>query len=71
MPPKFRIIRKWLREDGFVPLRRTASSHEQYVHPKKIGRVTIAGADGEEPGIQTWKSIRRQANWDEEGKHDV
>ena len=71
MPPKFRTIRAWLREDGYVLLRRRATSHEQYVHASKPGRVTLSGSDNEEPSYPTWKSIRRQAHWDREEKHDV
>jgi predicted RNA binding protein YcfA (HicA-like mRNA interferase family) len=71
VPPKFRTIKKWLREDGYTLLRRRGSSHEQYIHPVKAGRVTLSGSNNEEPAQGTWKSIRRQAHWDEEAKHDV
>lgn len=71
VPPKFRAIRAWLREDGFLLVKRRATSHEQYVHPSKPGRVTLSGSDNEEPSTGVWKSIRRQARWDREGKHDV
>lgn len=71
MPPKFRTIRAWLREDGYQLVKRRASSHEQYVHPIKPGRVTLSGSDNEEPSLGTWKFIRRQTQWDKEKKHDV
>jgi predicted RNA binding protein YcfA (HicA-like mRNA interferase family) len=69
--PKFREIRRWLRQDGWVIVKRTATRHEHYKHPTKVGRVTIAGPDGVEPGHDTWKAIRRQAGWDKDGKHDI
>lgn len=70
MPPKFRQIRRWLVEDGYYRVAKRGS-HEQYAHPQKKGKVTIAGADNQEPALGTWKSIRRQAQWDSEGKYDV
>lgn len=71
VPPKNRDIRRWLREDGYVLLKKRATSHEQWVNPTKRGRVTVSGADGDEPHVGTWRSIRKQAHWDEEGTHDV
>lgn len=70
MPPKFRIIRQWLREDGYRLIQQEGS-HEQFAHPAKSGRVTVAGKDREDAPIGIWKSIRRQAHWDEEGKHEL
>jgi hypothetical protein len=35
------------------------------------GTVTLSGPDNEEPARGTWNSIRRQAHWDAEGKHNV
>ncbi|MBV9036137.1 MAG: type II toxin-antitoxin system HicA family toxin [Acidobacteriaceae bacterium] len=37
------------------------SSHRQYKHPLKSGRVTIAGKPGDEPPTGTVKSSFRQA----------
>ncbi|MBV8720885.1 MAG: type II toxin-antitoxin system HicA family toxin [Candidatus Eremiobacteraeota bacterium] len=64
-------MRAWLRRDGYVLAKRKATSHEQYAHSDKPGRVTISGSNNEEPSAGVWKSIRRQARWDQEGKHDV
>lgn len=40
---KVRHIIKQIEKDGWVMLPRTGTSHRQYVHPVKMGRVTIAG----------------------------
>ena len=61
----------WLRQDGYALVKRSATGHEQYVHPGKCGRVTISGSDNEEPSTGVWRSIRRQADGDEEGKQDL
>jgi predicted RNA binding protein YcfA (HicA-like mRNA interferase family) len=57
----FRQITKILRKDGWKPLKRKGSSHIQFVHETKKGKVTVAdhGKDEIPPG--TLKSIFKQA----------
>lgn len=71
MPPKKRVVKRWLLEDGWYRIAGGKSSHEQYKHPGKPGRVTLSGPDNRELPVGLWKSVRCQARWDEEGKHDV
>ena len=58
---KVRDIIKRIEKDGWAMLPRTGSSHRQYVHPMKTGRVTIAGHPGADVDPGTLKSIMRQA----------
>ncbi len=57
---KVRDAIKMIEDNGWYYLR-TAGSHRQYKHPKKPGRVTIAGHPGDEVAHKTLKSIRQQA----------
>jgi len=57
---KFREIIKIITTDGWY-LVGTVGSHQQYKHPKKPGRVTIAGKPGKDVPEGTRKSILRQA----------
>ncbi len=49
-----------VRDDGWT-VRQQEGSHEQYVHPTKRGRVTIAGRDGADVPPGTLNSILKQA----------
>jgi predicted RNA binding protein YcfA (HicA-like mRNA interferase family) len=42
---KFRELIKLIQQDGWK-LHNTTGSHQQYKHPSKPGRVTIAGKPG-------------------------
>jgi predicted RNA binding protein YcfA (HicA-like mRNA interferase family) len=57
---KFRDIAKLLKQDGWYIVN-TVGSHQQYKHPTKPGRVTIAGKPGRDVPEGTLKSILRQA----------
>ena len=57
---KVRDIIKIIEEDGWY-LVATRGSHRQYKHPKKEGRVTIAGNLNHDVAIGTMNSILKQA----------
>jgi len=56
----FREVRRDVRDDGWY-LVRQEGSHEQYRHPTKPGRVTIAGNDNKDVPTGTLSSILKQA----------
>jgi predicted RNA binding protein YcfA (HicA-like mRNA interferase family) len=56
----FREVTKLLKQHGWYIVN-TVGSHEQYKHPTKPGRVTIAGKPGRDVPEGTLKSILRQA----------
>ena len=60
---KVRDIIKLVEKDGWVPvpLPRTGTSHRQYKHPLKPGRVTIAGHAGDDVDPGTKNSVPKQA----------
>jgi predicted RNA binding protein YcfA (HicA-like mRNA interferase family) len=58
---KVRDIMKRIEADGWARLAGTGSSHRQYKHPVKPGRVTIAGQRNDDVDLGTLKSILRQA----------
>ncbi len=60
MPPRIRDIIRRLEEDGWY-LDRTRGSHRQFRHPAKAGVVTVAGKEGDEVRVGTFKSILKQA----------
>jgi len=57
---KVRDIIKIIEEDGWY-LVATRGSHRQYKHPKKEGRVTIAGNFNHDIATGTLNSILKQA----------
>ena len=57
---KIREIMKLLKADGWY-LVATKGSHQQYKHPIKQGRVTIAGHLGDDLSEGTLNSILKQA----------
>jgi predicted RNA binding protein YcfA (HicA-like mRNA interferase family) len=57
---KVREIIKLLKADGWC-LVATKGSHQQYKHPTKPGRVTIAGHPGDDLAPGTLNSILKQA----------
>jgi predicted RNA binding protein YcfA (HicA-like mRNA interferase family) len=59
---KFRELRRKLKDDGWLIVTQTGS-HEQYGHPSKSGRVTVAGKDGADVPTGTLKNIFQQAGW--------
>ncbi len=60
MPLKVREVIRMIESDGWV-LVATRGSHQQYKHPTKPGRVTIAGKPSRDlsPGLE--RSILKQA----------
>ena len=58
---KVRDIIKRIEKDGWAMLPRTGTSHRQFVHSVKAGRVTIAGHPSLDVDPGTLKSILRQA----------
>lgn len=57
---KIRDILKLIETDGWY-LVATKGSHRQYKHPKKAGRVTIAGHSNDDLAPGTLNSILKQA----------
>ena len=55
------VIRELTRDGWEEVLPRAAGDHRQFKHPSKRGRVTIAGATGDELAPGTLASIRRQS----------
>lgn len=62
---KVREILRRLRDDGWYEVKSGGSSHRQFKHPTKRGRVTVAGHEGSDIPPGTLKSILRQAQLDE------
>ncbi len=58
---KIRDAIKLVEADGRVMLPRTGTSHRQFKHPTKPGRVTIAGNPGRDLDPKTWNTILKQA----------
>ena len=58
---KFKELIKIIEADGWYALKRTGSSHRQFKHPNKKGRVTIAGELSDDAAPKTRDSILRQA----------
>jgi predicted RNA binding protein YcfA (HicA-like mRNA interferase family) len=57
---KIREIIKLLKDDGWYLVTSTGS-HQQYKHPTKSGRVTIAGHPSDDLAPGTLNSILKQA----------
>ncbi len=57
---KVRDVIKLIEADGWY-LVTTKGSHRQYKHPKKLGRVTIAGHPNDELAPGTLNSVFKQA----------
>ena len=58
---KVRDIIKQVEKDGWRMLPRTGTSHRQYRHPVKPGRVTINGHLGDDVDHRDRISILKQA----------
>ena len=58
---KVRDAVKLIEDDGWY-LVATRGSHRQYKHPRKPGRVTIAGSPGHDLPRGTLNSILKQAD---------
>lgn len=57
-----RVVIQRLREDGWEEIRlRSGSSHKQFRHPTKPGKVTVQDHKGKDIPLETLKSIERQS----------
>lgn len=63
---KVRDLIKILHEEGWV-LKNQEGSHRQYTHPRRQGKVTIAGHTSDELDPKTKKSILKQAGLKQAG----
>jgi predicted RNA binding protein YcfA (HicA-like mRNA interferase family) len=61
-----REVIKMIEADGWV-LVATKGSHRQYKHPKKAGRVTIAGNMNHDIAAGTLNSVLKQAQLKRKG----
>jgi predicted RNA binding protein YcfA (HicA-like mRNA interferase family) len=57
---KYRELIKLIKDDGWYQVHQVGS-HQQYKHPTKVGRVTIAGHPGKDVREGTRQSIMKQA----------
>jgi predicted RNA binding protein YcfA (HicA-like mRNA interferase family) len=58
---KVKELIKLVENDGWAPLKQGATSHRQFKHPVKKGRVVIAGKLSDDVAPKTRDSILRQA----------
>ena len=58
--PKVREAIELIEDDGWQQVA-TKGSHRQFKHPKKPGRVTIAGKPSDDLAPGTYNSILKQA----------
>jgi len=63
---KVREVIKMIEADGWV-LVATKGSHRQYKHPRKPGRVTIAGNLNHDLAIGTLSSVLKQSQLKKKG----
>lgn len=60
---KVKEVLRLLKEDGWYELPQGATSHRQFRHPTKPGKVTVPGKPSEDMDRGTLKSIYAQAGW--------
>ncbi len=60
MPPKYREFRRQLKDEGWA-IKSQEGSHEQWVHPTKPGKVTVAGHENEDIPKGTYRKMKKQA----------
>lgn len=60
---KVREVLRKLKEDGWYLIPSSGTSHKQFKHPVKKGRVTVAGKTNKDIPVGTLKSIYKQADW--------
>jgi predicted RNA binding protein YcfA (HicA-like mRNA interferase family) len=60
---KVREVLARLSSEGWYQLKGKATSHRQFKHPEKRGKVTVPGKLGDELNQDTLASIYRQAGW--------
>jgi predicted RNA binding protein YcfA (HicA-like mRNA interferase family) len=64
---KIRDVMKAIEEDGWFQVYQKGG-HQQYKHPEKEGRVTIAGHPGDDLAPGTLNSVFKQAGIKKSGK---
>jgi predicted RNA binding protein YcfA (HicA-like mRNA interferase family) len=62
---KVRDAIRLIEDDGWFQVA-TRGSHRQYKHPRKAGRVTVAGKPSDDLAPGTWNSILKQAGLKEQ-----
>ena len=62
---KVREAIRLIEEDSWYPVA-TRGSHRQYKHPRKTGRVTVAGKPSDDLAPGTLNSILKQAGLKEQ-----
>lgn len=60
---KLRAIEKRLRKEGWYIAYQQATSHKQWKHPHKSGKVTTDGRGSDDISGDLLKSIYDQAGW--------
>ena len=58
---KVREVIKRIKDDGWYELPGNGSSHRQFKHSEKKGRVTVAGHPSDEMHPKTLKTVWQQA----------
>jgi predicted RNA binding protein YcfA (HicA-like mRNA interferase family) len=61
VPTKVREAIRMIEADGWYQVKSGGSSHRQFKHPIRTGRVTIAGKMSDDLAPDTLKSILKQA----------
>jgi len=61
VPTKVREAIRIIQQDGWCEITSKGTSHRQFKHPSKPGRVTIAGKLSDDLAPKTFDSILRQA----------
>src|ERR1700686_5055749 len=61
VPTKVREAIRMIEADGWFEVKSSGSSHRQFKHSIKFGRVTIAGKLSDDLAPKTFNSILRQA----------
>jgi predicted RNA binding protein YcfA (HicA-like mRNA interferase family) len=62
MPPKYRDFARQLKDEGWT-VKSQEGSHQQWVHPTKPGKVTVAGHPNEDIPKGTYRKMRKQAGF--------
>ena len=57
---KYREFTRKMRDDGWQ-LKEQEGSHQQWIHPVKPGKVTVAGHPNDEIPVGTLKAMLKQA----------
>jgi len=61
VPTKVKDAIRQVEDDGWYQVKSTGTSHRQFKHPTKPGRVTIAGKLSDDLAPGTYNSILKQA----------